>query len=840
MEKDIITIKNIVSKPKSTALSTTSGFEKLPSPLFNALRQFDQEISPFRKVHRLIDAIEVFIKLHTVFVVSRYFGNSNLPEEIKEFLYDGLRTPSLGIWWSFAREFARFSASCKLLLNEEKLIKVLLPKGAVFKCFENDNNLISFRNGYAHGSTPRDEKCTEDINKYSPILMKMIESCGYLTELILFTFICKNDPLTEGMNTFSDECLPNLLPGRTYLAVDGIFTDLHPLLVYRKDSGCYFFYNDLRKNDVSIINYDNSLHERDAILRQELLDKYPLDQRKGKSPDKFKEMVEYLTETFKGRRKELHELLNFLSSKRTGFLFIWGGPGVGKSALLARIIQILSWSPEIRGQAGIEENIFLNKIHVIEYLIRRDMGSNKTEDMINYLLLRLDKNFKLNYKPGRTIKEQNENLRSFLQEISGKIPETERVVLVIDGLDEAVEVPELLDALPRILPDKILAIYSSRRNQEVERIVYDNLDRENRSKTSLCGLSIEDTRAILYEYTNKYKLDPEYVETIVKKSEGNPLFIKLLCLGLENRDYKLNDIINLPGNLNDIYRNIFERLHKNTPGSLEFLRMLASAKDFVSAQMVSEVLNLDIDILLTNILKNCGEVLIEKTIVSNGVTTISYQLFHESLRDYIKASGDYAKSLREINLKIIAWGQEWESLDGTSQVYALRYLLSHMMDEHLALIKSEKTTEVAQILDRMISIIENPKFQKTAFLKIGNTHYINIALKGLQLILKGQNENEKILRRIINYSVKMHSVREELYTEQLKNLLIDAKAMNLEHLIDYSQMGALPKDRVMLLLLGLWHAGALRMDNPLITNQIKEWMEDVHDISIKAFVELSI
>ena len=83
-----------------------------PTPLALSLRQFEEETESFRKLHRLIDAIEVFTKLHTVLVVSDLFRHAGFrgDEETRGMLAVGLKTPSLGIWWMFAREFAHVDA----------------------------------------------------------------------------------------------------------------------------------------------------------------------------------------------------------------------------------------------------------------------------------------------------------------------------------------------------------------------------------------------------------------------------------------------------------------------------------------------------------------------------------------------------------------------------------------------------------------------------------------------------------------------------------------------------------------------------------------------------------
>ena len=93
----------------------------LPTPLWDAYQAFlrEDETQPFRKVHRFIDLIEVFCKLYTAASMATFLhtlhnrieqDNASISEEsftkIKVMLAAGLKTPSLGIWWKFARDIA--------------------------------------------------------------------------------------------------------------------------------------------------------------------------------------------------------------------------------------------------------------------------------------------------------------------------------------------------------------------------------------------------------------------------------------------------------------------------------------------------------------------------------------------------------------------------------------------------------------------------------------------------------------------------------------------------------------------------------------------------------------
>ncbi len=105
--------------------SEATTLDQLPTPLVRAIEAWQSENAtdrPFKAVHRLIDAIEVLCKLYTVAGVSRFVdvlgerlegesmpdaGQAEQLDRIRTMLASGLRTPSLGIWWGFARETAK-------------------------------------------------------------------------------------------------------------------------------------------------------------------------------------------------------------------------------------------------------------------------------------------------------------------------------------------------------------------------------------------------------------------------------------------------------------------------------------------------------------------------------------------------------------------------------------------------------------------------------------------------------------------------------------------------------------------------------------------------------------
>ena len=164
----------------------------LPTPLARMLDVCEREDAvgqPFRAVHRLVDAIEVFAKLHTVAgvcafsdAVLRADAHPTESIQLRVMLAAGLRTPSLGTWWQFARESARALRSLGVAHPLPGADDAILEKHPMRKAFDGNDNLIAFRNGYAHGATPSDATCVEDLKRVRPRLAELVERASWLRE----------------------------------------------------------------------------------------------------------------------------------------------------------------------------------------------------------------------------------------------------------------------------------------------------------------------------------------------------------------------------------------------------------------------------------------------------------------------------------------------------------------------------------------------------------------------------------------------------------------------------------------------------------------------------------
>lgn len=227
------------------------------------------EQQPFRKVHRMIDLFESIIKTHTIVIMAEYFKRNQLSDSAKGLLSVGLRTPSLGTWQLFSRELYK-----ELKVANHVFLSDVFPKEFedLDKALNNQKtNVISFRNGYAHGATPSDADCEKDIQQFEPFLERLLAS----------TWIENTDIIEK--------------EGRAILISlqNNDELSLHPLLIAKeeKDAQPFAFFNDLKDDKVGLLNYPLSKHYREKEFFSEFNSYLPLKDWKKNGSQQFKKIL---------------------------------------------------------------------------------------------------------------------------------------------------------------------------------------------------------------------------------------------------------------------------------------------------------------------------------------------------------------------------------------------------------------------------------------------------------------------------------------------------------------------------------------------------------------------
>lgn len=796
-----------------------------PTPLALAVREFDCETQPFRKVHRLIDAIEVFTKLHTVVVLSDLFQRAGASDRARGLLAEGLRTPSLGIWWMFAREFGRIlqetGDGATVLSGVDRFVS---DAGGLRGEMDGDANFIAFRNGYAHGATPRDEQCLADLAVYEPRFRRVLACAVHLraAEWVHVDAAGRCWKFEgEAPVPMAPPC-PGLQPGRCYVVRGSATLSLHPLLVcLPPEPGRFFFYNDLRNQHARFLNYEHAEHRTEAALRRELLEAYPIDDWAGSAPADFRQRIEELTETFKGRLDDLRRLLDFAEGEAGGFLMVWGGPGLGKSALLARFVQVLNWGTDLRSAekwCRPSEGATALRVHPVAYFIRRgERNTDNADTLLTSLNLRLEQWRRTGIPPGEATAEKAARLHERLEAINKGLGENERLLLLVDGLDEGADAPDLLDCLPKSLPPRVLVLYASRHQPQVRNRVFLALDRERRQELALTGLTAEDARAILAEHVSKYDLHPDYLQEVARRSQGNPLYLKLLAQGLARGDYRLNDSTALPGTMQDIYAAVLARL-EGTPGSISLLRLVAVARDHVTADMANALLALPAadDTAGTRLFPAIEELLRRR---SDSELRPAYQMFHESVRDYLRER--YPQDCATLEQNLYRWCLGWRArASAEERTYALRHLAGHaraLLEQPPAGFNPGREREQIGVL------AEDPDYQEASFTELGSgVAYQELCAVLLEQAARGDasGRSARAVRAAWNHHVQP-ARRREAMLRSLDGGLLDEKSI-----LAIAESAPGPGPRVLLGLRGL--AGrSVTVDpaSPLAT-QLRSWAEE--------------
>ena len=602
---------------------------------------YNSETEAFRKVHRLIDLFESIVKSHTIVIMGEYFSRMEVSDAVKGLLPDGLRTPSLGTWQLFSR----------VLFQElkEKQHPFLLPD------FENEfewldkailqekTNIINFRNTYAHGATPSDEKCKQDIKQFEPFLQKLLQ-LKWLSESAFI--INKNKVYLERL-------------------MDTKTLSVHPIMVSRKENDLeqLVFFNDLKNNKAGLLNYTLSKHYTEKEFVNEFQQYIPLNEWKKRGNQQFKQSVEELTETFKGRVEELTKIKEFVNKNTKGFLCITGNPGIGKSSLIAQAFKEIN-SEETKDQ-----------YYLIEYFIKRGSAQARPDFLLNYLQKALSGGMKKVISPvGTGMVEKgdaiNENLKIWNEENPNR-----KLILLMDGLDEGIE-EGLLDFMPRQLFEGVLIIYGSRPGgHEKLSNFWMELPAEKKKFLELKGLNSNDIRALLYEVTDKYALQQQWIDTIAKRSEGNPLYLKLLCESIEVGETDINDENSLPSDIGRYYENFLLRYSKMADGDnlLQTLYVIAAAHDYLSEHHIELILGIG-EATSARVMSILSEVLYDNPFTED---IADWQLFHESFREYLKANR--TSKIQDAEQKIIKFCSEWEKLNGKwEQKYSMMHYAKHL------------------------------------------------------------------------------------------------------------------------------------------------------------------
>jgi len=405
----------------------------------------------------------------------------------------------------------------------------------------------------------------------------------------------------------------------------------------------------------------------------------------------------------------------------------------------------------------------------------------------------------------------------------------------VDGLDEGTDETSMLESLPLEAPDKVSLVYSSREIPEVRARIWTKLDRERRSEFTVLRLGKGEVRALLYDFVNKYRMTEAYLEQVIIKSQGNPLYLKLLCQGLEQGAYRLNDLKGLPKEVADLYRDMLARYGASHPLALGYLCLLATAKDFLPQGVAADMMDVSQQ-EIEGVVGICRECLYDSPETED---VEDYQLFHESMREYLldRKRAECEKWKR----RLADWCEDWsnEEKSELARDYAVSYRIDHQWDWAGHLRENRRPEEAGQREESIIRAMENGHFRSELFLRCGHPETLRRNLQRAQkLLLKGEGEGNR--KRVLALARIYHEEPYLLLNQLLDELEMSGEKGNFEEVFRRAESGSDSRQKAMLTLRGIWRGEGTPASGSKLNEKMEEWLEKADDPELRELAAMRV
>jgi hypothetical protein len=694
------------------------------------------------------------------------FARSDIAKDFPEtdaLIRNRLGRPHLGDWAGFLREVLRAFAErpddlfCRDLFLFH--FRDFGPRPRPQPHFTDEGasgRLLVLRNRLAHGATVADNDAAALIEEHKNDLHTLLNRSEFLNSLPLYhvlesarergtlarPFMGAEFQSAEPVTLKADALVPRHLAVHNPQAAT--FLDLYPLLVFTECAeevphwdrqhrlvgrepcrrAKVLFYNDLKGDDrISFLDYWQGHHSRFRSpnpMPGEFLARFAKTHQTGQKAQWFDDFISYHTEHFVGRDAELEGLDRFAAGSTKRALVVEGAPGMGKSALLSR------WAAD--------------RAAIRHFVREGDAATYEPARVFENLALQLAARFQLPWKTPSS--PEPAAYRQAFEEMLGDAAGKSSVIVVIDGLDEAVRATahgqgaessrSVLDWLPDplTLPERARLVVSTRPDLLAHPAFASKFGSDKAQRLDLDRLTDADVRALLFQVRSKYEVleAHHYLDAIVERSEGSPLYLRMLLEDLAEGRLAFGEVEALPRGLVAYFERVLEfmelegrsrdtldaepalRAKRETLDSLVAQGLLT--KEQVSAQLERERAAMEgrapvkaIELLaLYCLAREPMPLALAATILGatgadtrrafDVIRTVLADdgrgrcaLFHTGFRQYFLHLGDYtetklhrhAPALSRIRDRLLAYCARW--LDH-GNAYALRHFAEHLREAH--------------------------------------------------------------------------------------------------------------------------------------------------------------
>jgi len=401
----------------------------------------------------------------------------------------------------------------------------------------------------------------------------------------------------------------------------------------------------IRLNDISEDGKTRSLNR----LRFSLLDYCDTlikskENNSNQSPSwvtqNFKNLIEDKTKGFIGREWLLSEIEERIKRSTKGYIIIKGEPGIGKSAILSKIIL---------------ENIN----DCIYHFNVRSSGLNTTYNFVKNILHQLCEKFGI--KEYMITSESLQNGILFHETLNRVseilVKKNKKLLVVIDALDEVKNKNKTLIEeynilyLPEYIPENIFFVLSYRTETDNDFFLKinpildikvlnqkDSLNRADSKKFIERSINLKGIKKYLTSNSLSHR---SFIEIMLEKSQSNFMYLKHVLPKIEQGFYESLDVNELPIGLKNYYEDHWKKMIQIKSDTwytdeLLIITLLSLTDSPLSTRTISEILRIGIS-KVTGSINFWREFLF---IESLGFDIPAYRIYHSAYKEYLNEKSD--------------------------------------------------------------------------------------------------------------------------------------------------------------------------------------------------------
>lgn len=352
-------------------------------------------------------------------------------------------------------------------------------------------------------------------------------------------------------------------------------------------------------------------------------------------PPEFELLIRDRTTTFYGREFVFDEIENFVSNNPNGYFTVVGDPGMGKTAIAAKYI--------------------IDHPRTICFFNIRAEGINRPDLFLRIVRQQLIQRYNLQ-------KLDDADFSTLLTKVSEKLTPYERIVIVVDALDEVNQEPSgNLLFLPYILPKQIYFFLTRRPYEQAEKRLHFSpitptkeldlskypTDNYRNVKEYIAGfLNEEKYQDAMNQWIQKqeYPSKDNFINVIAKKSESNFMYLRHVLPQIANGFYNTGNLETLPTGLQEYYYNHWQIMGMTNKhlrsGKIKIIYAMSALRRAASRGIIAKYSKQN-EMTVQEVLDGWTEFLHKQ----ENIQPIRYRFYHESFinflhrQDIVQAAG---------------------------------------------------------------------------------------------------------------------------------------------------------------------------------------------------------